>query len=289
MTLPQQRGVSGHLRVRGASVVDRYFKAEAEALDEEGYFDTGDLASIDEDGNLTICGRSKDLIKSGGEWINPAEIEAIVGRDPAVSLVAVISRPDHKWGERPLLIVQPREGETHRCRRPDRFAARQGRGLVDPREIARVAAMPLAAPGKIDKHRLREDFAEGIILADETSVVIDQRPQAFAAAGIFGEASPTFQFHGTVLAARRRHTTSSLSAYIAGHDSRAGLRLLLEMHVGLTAFRRPAMPGAWRPAVRRSSRSSPNSRSSRPTGASRPPLAGTFGQSGGVLRIVPKT
>ena len=84
VTLPQQRGVVGHLRVKGPAVVDRYFKAESDALDEEGYFDTGDLAMIDEAGNLTICGRSKDLIKSGGEWINPAEIEAIVGRDPVV-------------------------------------------------------------------------------------------------------------------------------------------------------------------------------------------------------------
>ena len=73
----------GHLKVKGPSVVDRYFKADADALDAEGYFDTGDLARIDAEGNLTICGRAKDLIKSGGEWINPTEIEAIVGRHPA--------------------------------------------------------------------------------------------------------------------------------------------------------------------------------------------------------------
>src|SRR5206468_1902711 len=78
ITLPQQRNVVGHLKVKGPSVLDRYFKGDADALDEEGYFDTGDLASIDDKGNLTICGRSKDLIKSGGEWINPTEIEAII-------------------------------------------------------------------------------------------------------------------------------------------------------------------------------------------------------------------
>ena len=83
-----------------------------DALDVEGYFDTGDLATIDNDGNVTICGRSKDLIKSGGEWINPAEIEDIVGRDPAVGLVAVIGRSDAKWGERPVLIVEPRRGQS---------------------------------------------------------------------------------------------------------------------------------------------------------------------------------
>ncbi|MGN6517783.1 MAG: AMP-binding protein, partial [Rhizomicrobium sp.] len=81
-TLCEQRNTVGHLKVRGASVVDRYFRAPAESLDSEGYFDTGDLARIDDDGNLTITGRAKDLIKSGGEWINPSEIETIVGRVP---------------------------------------------------------------------------------------------------------------------------------------------------------------------------------------------------------------
>ncbi|HKX56132.1 MAG TPA: AMP-binding protein, partial [Xanthomonadales bacterium] len=78
-TLLQQRGVVGHLKAKGMSVLDRYYRMDTDALDEEGYFSTGDLASLDEFGNLTICGRSKDLIKSGGEWINPAEIEEIIG------------------------------------------------------------------------------------------------------------------------------------------------------------------------------------------------------------------
>src|SRR3569623_2175912 len=100
-TLSPQRDILGHLKVKGPSVIERYFKAETSSLDEEGYFDTGDLAMIAESGNLTICGRAKDLIKSGGEWINPTESEASVGRDPAVGLVAVIGRPDDKWGARP--------------------------------------------------------------------------------------------------------------------------------------------------------------------------------------------
>ena len=103
VTLPQQRGVTGHLKVKGPSVLDRYFKADSDALDAEGYFDTGDLASLDEAGNLSIRGRTKDLIKSGGEWINPGEIEEIIGRHPAVAQVAVIGRSDAKWGERPVL------------------------------------------------------------------------------------------------------------------------------------------------------------------------------------------
>ncbi|OYV38513.1 MAG: AMP-dependent synthetase [Rhodospirillales bacterium 20-64-7] len=76
--LPEQRNVEGHLRVRGASAVARYFGEATLATDAKGWFDTGDLARLDDEGNLMITGRAKDLIKSGGEWINPAEIEAII-------------------------------------------------------------------------------------------------------------------------------------------------------------------------------------------------------------------
>jgi len=165
VTLKQQRGVVGHLKVKGASVVRRYFKAEDDALDAEGYFDTGDLATIDRDGNLTICGRSKDLIKSGGEWINPAEIEDIVGRDPAVGLVAVIGRTDEKWGERPVLIMEPRRGQSLDAE----ALLRSLRGKVAdwwiPDQALWIESMPLAATGKIDKNRLRADYASGTISA----------------------------------------------------------------------------------------------------------------------------
>jgi acyl-CoA synthetase (AMP-forming)/AMP-acid ligase II len=160
-TLAQQRGVVGRLKVKGASVLERYFNTEADALDDEGYFDTGDLASIDEAGNLTICGRTKDLIKSGGEWINPTEIEEIVGRHPAVGQVAVIGCADPKWGERPLLIVEPRQGQS-----VDAGSLIDAlRGQVPdwwlPDRVAQIEAMPLAATGKIDKNRLRADYANG--------------------------------------------------------------------------------------------------------------------------------
>jgi 3-(methylthio)propionyl---CoA ligase len=166
VTLAQQRGFVGHLKVKGASVADRYFKADADALDAEGYFDTGDLASIDAAGNVTICGRTKDLIKSGGEWINPAEIEGIVGRHPAVGLVAAIGRPDAKWGERPVLIVEPRQGhipdaqELLRCLRgkvPDWWI---------PDQVVLMESMPLAATGKIDKNRLRTAYGNGQMASD---------------------------------------------------------------------------------------------------------------------------
>lgn len=164
VALMPQRGPVGHLKVRGHSVIDRYFNAGESALDSEGYFDTGDLATIDAEGNLTLCGRSKDLIKSGGEWINPTEIEVVIGRHPAVRHVAVIGRADAKWGERPVLVVEAEGRQDH--------AMLLGllRGKVAdwwiPGEVVEVPAMPLAASGKIDKQRLRADYAAGNLGAE---------------------------------------------------------------------------------------------------------------------------
>jgi acyl-CoA synthetase (AMP-forming)/AMP-acid ligase II len=158
-TLPKQRNVTGHLKVKGASVVDRYFKAGKDSLDVEGYFDTGDLASIDDDGNLTISGRSKDLIKSGGEWINPVEIETIIGRLPGVGQVAVIGKADPKWGERPVLVVEPQQSYVI----SDETLLDALRGNVAdwwiPDQVIQVDHMPLASTGKIDKNRLRAEYA----------------------------------------------------------------------------------------------------------------------------------
>ncbi|MEA1942435.1 MAG: AMP-binding protein [Pseudomonadota bacterium] len=166
-TLSEQRGALGHLKAKGQSVTARYYGASRDGLDADGYFDTGDLARIDAAGNLTICGRSKDLIKSGGEWINPAEIEAIVGRHATVGQVAVIGRADEKWGERPVLVIEPRPG----CRAEPAalLAALRGR-IADwwiPDQIVEIAAMPLAPTGKIDKRRLRDDYSNGRIKAAE--------------------------------------------------------------------------------------------------------------------------
>ncbi|MET0310028.1 MAG: AMP-binding protein [Sphingomonas sp.] len=155
--LAEQRGREGRLRVRGASVVERYFGHDAPAVDADGWFDTGDLAVIDDKGNVSITGRAKDLIKSGGEWINPGEIEAIVGALPEVAQVAVVGRAHAKWGERPILIIEPCKGADI----SDETLLAVLRARVAswwlPDAIVRVAAMPLALTGKIDKTRLRAE------------------------------------------------------------------------------------------------------------------------------------
>jgi fatty-acyl-CoA synthase len=158
--LPQQREAEGHLRVRGPAVVERYLGQDEPATDADGWFDTGDLARIDVKGNLIITGRAKDLIKSGGEWINPAQIEAIVSALPQVSLAAVVGRADPKWGERPILLVEMRKDEDL----TDQQLLEPLKGRVAswwiPDEVVRLPKMPTAATGKVDKMRLRSQYGQ---------------------------------------------------------------------------------------------------------------------------------
>src|SRR5690606_27436671 len=146
--LDDQREAEGRLHVRGPTVVERYFGHDAPATT-DGWFDTGDLARIDADGNLAITGRAKDLIKSGGEWINPAQIEAIVGALPQVSLAAVIGRADARWGERPILLVEMRKDEEL----SDEELLAPLRGRIAPwwmpDEVVHLEKMPVAATGKV--------------------------------------------------------------------------------------------------------------------------------------------
>ena len=159
--LPDQRDVEGHLRVRGAAVIERYFGEHQKATDADGWLPTGDLARIAQDGSLMIVGRAKDLIKSGAEWINPAAIEALVGVLPEVALVAVIGRSDPKWGERPILLVELRSDQSI----SDEALLAPLRGRVAswwiPDAVFRIPRMPLAPTGKIDKMSLRSEYGGG--------------------------------------------------------------------------------------------------------------------------------
>lgn len=145
----------GRLFARGLATVGRYFGRNVPATDAEGWFETGDVAVIDRHGFLHITDRDKDVVKSGGEWISSQGLEAIAAEHPAIAHCAVIAADCERWGERPLLVVQLREGmECADAALLEPFEGAVPRWWV-PDAIVRVDAMPLGATGKIDKRALR--------------------------------------------------------------------------------------------------------------------------------------
>jgi fatty-acyl-CoA synthase len=154
----------GRLKIRGAFIVREYYRGDGgEILDSEGFFDTGDVATIDPQGYMQITDRAKDVIKSGGEWISSIEIENIAAGHPKALLAAVIGVPHPKWDERPLLIVRLRDGETaDRAEFLHYLDGRIARWWM-PDDVAFVDEIPLGATGKIDKKLLRQRF-EGYVL-----------------------------------------------------------------------------------------------------------------------------
>jgi fatty-acyl-CoA synthase len=150
----------GRLKIRGPFIAREYFGGEGgKILDDEGFFDTGDVATIDADHYMQITDRAKDVIKSGGEWISSIEIENIAASHPKALMAAVIGLPHPKWDERPLLLVKLREGETATAAE---FAAYLDGKIARwwmPDEILFVDDIPLGATGKIDKKLIRQRFA----------------------------------------------------------------------------------------------------------------------------------
>ena len=112
--MPWDGKTFGRLKVRGPAVARAYYRTDGDVLDEEGFFDTGDVATIDRHGYMQITDRSKDVIKSGGEWISSIEVENLAMGHPAVAEAAVIGVSHPKWDERPLLIVVAEEGRDDR-------------------------------------------------------------------------------------------------------------------------------------------------------------------------------
>jgi fatty-acyl-CoA synthase len=110
--LPWDGKTFGQLKVAGPAVSKAYYRVDKTILDDEGFFDTGDVATVDEHGYMRITDRSKDVIKSGGEWISSIDLENVVVAHPAVAEAAVIGVHHPKWDERPLLIVQLEQGKT---------------------------------------------------------------------------------------------------------------------------------------------------------------------------------
>ncbi len=161
--LPWDGKTYGNLLVRGPWVVREYFKGEGGDplrydADGEGWFPTGDVATIDEQGYMQITDRSKDVIKSGGEWISSIDLENLAIAHPAVANAAVIGVTHPKWDERPLLIVVRKPGTE--VTRDELLAFYEGKVAKwwVPDDVQFVDAIPLGATGKILKTRLREQF-----------------------------------------------------------------------------------------------------------------------------------
>jgi fatty-acyl-CoA synthase len=159
--LPHDGIAFGHLRVKSPWVSNGYFKGEGgSALDEQGWLKTGDLATIDPDGYLSLTDRSKDVIKSGGEWISSIELENVASGHPAVLQAAAIGIAHPKWQERPLLVVTQREGASLSAAELLDFMRGKVASWWLPDAVEFIDQMPLTGTGKLWKLKLRERFKD---------------------------------------------------------------------------------------------------------------------------------
>lgn len=159
--LPRDGKSSGDLLIRGPWITSGYYKLDGSNLqtgENAGWFHTGDVAVIGEDSYMTITDRSKDVIKSGGEWISSIDLENAVMSHPAVAECAVIGVSHPKWTERPLLVVKKRDGkETTEKELIDFLASKVVKWWL-PNGVEFVSELPHTATGKVLKMKLREQF-----------------------------------------------------------------------------------------------------------------------------------
>jgi fatty-acyl-CoA synthase len=167
--LPHDGKAFGRLLVRGPWVASGYYKHEDRSAWVDGWFDTGDVATIDESGTMGIVDRSKDVIKSGGEWISSVELENIGIAHPAVAECAVIGVPHPKWDERPVLLVLKKEGRE--VTEAEMLAFLEGKVAKWwlPDRVLFVKALPHTATGKLLKRELRDEYHD---------VLLDQKMSA---------------------------------------------------------------------------------------------------------------
>ncbi|GGG30287.1 long-chain-fatty-acid--CoA ligase [Caldovatus sediminis] len=159
--LPWDGRTFGRLKVRGPAIARRYFRREEEEiLDAEGYFDTGDVATIDPNGYMKITDRSKDVIKSGGEWISSIDLENLAVGHPDVAEAAVVAVPHPKWGERPLLLAVPKPGRAPTRESLLDFLRPKVAKWWLPDDVVFVPELPHTATGKLLKTKLREDYRD---------------------------------------------------------------------------------------------------------------------------------
>ncbi len=158
--LPQDGKSQGELLVRGHWVIESYFRKQDEDLLRDGWFATGDVATLDADGFMSIKDRSKDIIKSGGEWISSVELENIAVAHPKLANAAVIGVRHPKWDERPLLVAVVAEGESPTEEELLAFYEGKIASWQVPDKVVFIDALPLNATGKVLKRSLREQFID---------------------------------------------------------------------------------------------------------------------------------
>jgi len=158
--LPHDGTSCGRLLVKGPWIVRSYYKEQQAAVDENGWFDTGDIATIDQHGYMQITDRGKDLIKSGGEWISSVDLENTAMGHPDVALAAVIGIHHPKWDERPLLVVKPTDGAAVSRTAIIEYLQDKVAKWWLPDDVVVVEEIPLTATGKVSKLTLREQFKD---------------------------------------------------------------------------------------------------------------------------------
>ncbi len=154
--MPHDGHTYGRLMIKGPTIASAYFRSDESILDAEGYFDTGDVSTIDELGFMQITDRAKDVIKSGGEWISSIEIENIAVGHPKVELAAVIGAAHPKWDERPVLVIKLKPGESEDKQEHLDFLVGKIAKWWMPDDVVFADDIPLGATGKIDKKLVRE-------------------------------------------------------------------------------------------------------------------------------------
>ena len=162
--LPWDGKTFGRLKVRGPAVAKAYYKVDSDPVfEKDGWFDTGDVATMDQYGYMQITDRSKDVIKSGGEWISSIDLENLAVGHPKVAEAAVIGINHPKWDERPLLVVVLKKGET--ATKEELLGFMQGKVAKwwMPDDVAFVDEIPHTATGKIQKLMLRQQFKDYVL------------------------------------------------------------------------------------------------------------------------------
>jgi fatty-acyl-CoA synthase len=170
--LPHDGKSFGNLKIKGPIIAAEYFRgAGGRILDDEGFFDTGDVATIDDHGFMQITDRAKDVVKSGGEWISTIDIENIALGHPKAAMTAVIGVPHPKWDERPILLVKLKAGETATKEEFLQFLHGKIAKWWTPDDVVFVDDIPLGATGKIDKKLIRQRMKDYLLPALDVASV----------------------------------------------------------------------------------------------------------------------